>query len=81
MVATAKGFLALGLSPFGGVGILTPNCPEWFFSGLGAVFAGGLSVGVYNTSSPEMVSYIGEVELDAQMFLKLYLCLAFRHVF
>ncbi len=60
MEATAKAFIALGLGQFNGVGILGPNCPQWFLSGVGAVFAGGLSVGVYNTSSPEMVSYVGE---------------------
>ena len=56
--AVAKGFLALGLSRRAGVGIMGPNTPEWAMSSIGAIFAGGLSCGIYATNSPEMVTYI-----------------------
>lgn len=46
------------LSRFNGVGIMGSNGPEWFLSGQGAIFAGGVSVGIYATNSPELVSYI-----------------------
>ncbi len=57
--SAAKGFLELGLERFGGVGILGRNSPEWFMSSVGAVTAGGLTVGLYATNSPETNSYIG----------------------
>ncbi len=56
--AAARGFAALGLSRFGGLGILGRNSPEWFMSSLGCIAAGGLPVGLYNTSSPEIIAYI-----------------------
>jgi len=52
---TARAFLSLGLDKFHGVGILGHNSPEWMFSSCGAIFAGGLSVGIYSTSSAEVI--------------------------
>ena len=37
-----------------------PNMPEWFLSSVGAIFAGGLVCGIYNTTSPENVTYIAK---------------------
>ena len=54
----AKGFLALGLEPSNGVGIMSYNNPQWFLSSMGAIFAGGLSTGIYTTNSPTTVKYI-----------------------
>ncbi|XP_068847568.1 long-chain-fatty-acid--CoA ligase ACSBG1 [Capricornis sumatraensis] len=54
----AKGFLKLGLERAHGVAILAFNSPEWFFSAVGAVFAGGIVTGIYTTSSPEACQYI-----------------------
>ncbi len=54
----AAGMRALGLARFRGVGILGHNSPEWFLSYLGAVFAGGLTVGIYATSSPAAVAHV-----------------------
>ena len=54
----AKGFISLGLEPLNGVGIMGNSCPEWFLCSLGAIFAGGLSTGIYTTNSPQTVSYI-----------------------
>ncbi|XP_065885757.1 long-chain-fatty-acid--CoA ligase ACSBG2-like [Dysidea avara] len=56
----AKSFHKLGLESHHGVGILGFNSVEWFASSLGAVFAGGLSTGMYTTSSPETCHYILE---------------------
>ena len=41
----AKAFIALGLEPKRSVAILGFNAPEWFFSDIGAVFAGGIATG------------------------------------
>ncbi|XP_051888967.1 long-chain-fatty-acid--CoA ligase ACSBG2-like [Pristis pectinata] len=54
----AKSFLKLGLQRFHGVGILGFNSPEWFIANVGAILAGGLSVGIYTTSSPEACMYV-----------------------
>ncbi|XP_048225043.1 LOW QUALITY PROTEIN: long-chain-fatty-acid--CoA ligase ACSBG1 [Perognathus longimembris pacificus] len=54
----AKGFLKLGLEPAHCVAILGFNSPEWFFSAVGTVFAGGIVTGIYTTSSPEACHYI-----------------------
>lgn len=60
-VCTAgKAFIKLGLKPFHGVGILGFNSPEWLISDLGAIFAGGLAVGIYATNSPEACQYVAE---------------------
>ena len=56
---TAKGFLACGLERQCGVGIMAHNCPEFALSSIGSIFAGGLSVGIYMTYSPEMIYYMG----------------------
>ncbi len=44
-----RGFLALGLGRFGGVGVLGRNSPEWFMSAVASCTAGGLGVGLYNS--------------------------------
>ncbi|XP_036771952.2 long-chain-fatty-acid--CoA ligase ACSBG1 isoform X3 [Manis pentadactyla] len=54
----AKGFLKLGLERTHSVAILGFNSPEWFFSAVGTVFAGGTVTGIYTTSSPEACQYI-----------------------
>ena len=45
----AKAFIQLGLERFHGVCILGFNAPEWFIAQMGAIIAGGLSVGIYTT--------------------------------
>lgn len=54
----AKALIKVGLEPYHGVGILGFNSPEWFISSMAAVFAGGLSVGIYLTNSPEACQYV-----------------------
>jgi long-chain-fatty-acid--CoA ligase ACSBG len=56
----AKAFIALGLEPHNGVGILGFNSPEWFISDIGAIFAGGLATGIYTTNSAEACQFIAE---------------------
>ena len=46
----AKAFIQLGLEPSRGVCILGFNAPEWFIAQMGAIMAGGLSVGIYTTN-------------------------------
>ncbi|KAK3098973.1 hypothetical protein FSP39_024869 [Pinctada imbricata] len=58
VIKTAKSFIKLGLEPYHGVGIIGFNSPEWFFSDLGAIFAGGFAVGIYTTNSPEACEYV-----------------------
>ena len=46
----ATAFIELGLERFHGVCILGFNSPEWFISQMGAIMAGGFSVGIYTTN-------------------------------
>ena len=50
--------IALGLKERNAVAIMARNCPEWFVTSYGAIFAGGIHCGIYQTSSPEIVSYV-----------------------
>ena len=56
--AAAKGFIKLGLRETHAVAIMAPNCPEWFTTSYASIFAGGIPCGIYQTSSPEIASYI-----------------------
>lgn len=57
----AKAFIKLGLAPRHSVAILAVNCPEWFYSQFGAIYAGGLAAGIYTTNSAESVLHILKV--------------------
>jgi long-subunit acyl-CoA synthetase (AMP-forming) len=54
----ARGFMALGLEAQQGVAIIGYNCPQWFFSDVGAILAGGIPAGIYTTNSAEQCAYI-----------------------
>jgi len=56
--SVGKAFIKLGLKVGHGVGIIGFNSPEWFFSDLGCVFAGGLATGIYPTNSSEACKYV-----------------------
>ena len=58
--AVAKGFVSLDLTPMNGVGIMAQNHPYWQVSSIGSIFAGGISCGIYLTSSPSTVKYLCE---------------------
>jgi long-chain acyl-CoA synthetase len=60
VVHFALGLIALGLKESQSVGILGFNRPEWVTSCIAAQAAGGVSVGVYSSSSAEEVLHILE---------------------
>jgi len=55
---TAKAFVAMGLEPHNSVCIFGFNAPEWFFSDIGAIMAGGKAVGLYPTNSVDTNKFI-----------------------
>ena len=59
---------ARGLVDGGSVCILMGNVPEWPFADLGTIMAGGVSVGLYPTSSAEQCQYIID-HSDAELVL------------
>lgn len=56
----AKAFISLGLERYHSVCILGFNCPEWFISNVGAIYAGGFAAGIYTTNSAEACFYCAE---------------------
>jgi long-chain acyl-CoA synthetase len=54
----AAALLAFGLRPGENVSVLADNRPEWLYSHLGTMTAGGATVGIYPTSAPEQVKYL-----------------------
>ena len=56
--ACGFGLLALGLEPGERVAILSEDQPEWLYADLGIMCAGGVSVGIYATSSAEQCTHI-----------------------
>src|SRR5437764_1330173 len=54
----ARALMAVGLRKGDGVAIIGYNCPEWFFTDIGAIYAGAVPAGIYTTSSPEQCEYI-----------------------
>ncbi|MDQ3753966.1 MAG: long-chain fatty acid--CoA ligase [Acidobacteriota bacterium] len=64
----AAALVAVGLRPGGSVCVLMGNVPEWPVCDLGAIMAGGVSVGLYPTSSAEQCRYIID-HADAEFVL------------
>src|SRR5262245_59783042 len=56
--AVALGLNALGIPPRSFGVIMARNRPEYVIADLGLLHAGGTPVGLYNTLSPEQISYI-----------------------
>jgi len=54
----ATALLSLDLQRGGTVCILMGNIPQWPISDIGTIIAGGVGVGLYQTSSAEQVAYI-----------------------
>ena len=54
----ALGLIALGLEPGDRVAIISENNPEWLYSDMGILAAGGVTVGIYPTDSPNQVEYV-----------------------
>ena len=75
--ALAAEYVALGLQPGDRLAILSENRPEWTVADMAAQTAGGATVGVYTTSSPEQLRYylqhsdaVGLVLEDAEQLEK-----------
>mmetsp|Transcript_5720 Transcript_5720/g.13657 ORF Transcript_5720/g.13657 Transcript_5720/m.13657 type:complete len:722 (+) Transcript_5720:98-2263(+) len=56
----AKGLIAVGFPDYARVCILGYNAPAWFIAELGAMFAHGISVGIYTTNQADAVGHILE---------------------
>lgn len=54
----AASLIAFGLRHRENVAVLGENRPEWLYSSLGIMAAGGATCGVYPTSAPEQVLYL-----------------------
>jgi long-chain acyl-CoA synthetase len=54
----ALGLVALGLRPRDVVSIVADNRPEWLYTDLGTLSAGGVTNGIYTTDSPRQIEYI-----------------------
>jgi long-chain acyl-CoA synthetase len=52
------GLIALGLQPGDRVAIISENNPEWLYSDMGTLAAGGVTVGIYTTDSANQVEYV-----------------------
>mmetsp|Transcript_104111 Transcript_104111/g.222427 ORF Transcript_104111/g.222427 Transcript_104111/m.222427 type:complete len:636 (+) Transcript_104111:64-1971(+) len=55
-----KALIAHGFERFDTVNIIAFNAPEWFFAACGAIFAGGITSGIYITNLPPACQYILE---------------------
>ncbi|MZD06885.1 AMP-binding protein, partial [Streptomyces sp. SID5785] len=58
VTATAKGLIAAGLEPGGRVALMARTCYEWEVLDFAVWAAGGQTVPVYATSSPEQIEWI-----------------------
>ena len=54
----ALGLISLGLEKGDRVAIISENNPEWLYSDMGILAAGGVTVGIYTTDSVTQVEYI-----------------------
>lgn len=54
----AASLLAFGLRHQENVAVLGENRPEWLYTSLGIMAAGGATTGIYPTSSPEQIEYL-----------------------
>lgn len=64
----AGALLDLDYQPGQTVTIMGNNCPEWVISDVGAMLARAVPAGVYQTSTPEQVSYIAN-HCEARVFV------------
>ncbi|MGB9615876.1 MAG: AMP-dependent synthetase/ligase [Desulfomonilaceae bacterium] len=55
---TCLGLVALGLDKGDRVAVIGENRPEWLFADMGTMCAGGVTVGIYTTSSAEQCEYV-----------------------
>jgi long-chain acyl-CoA synthetase len=62
------GLLELGLEKGDRVAIMGDSCAEWLYADLAILSAGGISFGIYSTSSPEETCYTIE-KTEAKLFI------------
>ncbi len=55
---TGMGMVALGLEPGQAVAVIGENRPEWLYTDMGTMAAGGITVGIYTTNAAEECGYI-----------------------
>ena len=55
---TCLGLMVLGLQPGDRAAIISENNPEWLYSDMGILAAGGVTVGIYPTDSANQVEYV-----------------------
>lgn len=67
----ARALIKLGLDESHGVCIMGANSPEWFMANFGAIFAGGLSVGIYANNSADACLHIAR---DSRAQVNEYMC-------
>ncbi|HEY6912718.1 MAG TPA: AMP-binding protein [Myxococcales bacterium] len=58
MRKVAAALIGFGLRHQENVGVLGENCPEWLYSHLGIMAAGGATAGIYPTSAAEQVKHV-----------------------
>jgi len=58
VIRFAKSVIRLGVPLFGRVAIIGFNSPEWLIGDIGSIFAGGIPVGFYTTSTEEACEYL-----------------------
>ena len=54
----ALGLLALGLEKGDRVAVISENKPEWLYADMDILSAGGVTVGIYTTDTPNQVQYL-----------------------
>ena len=67
---TAAGYLSWGIEPGERIAILGENRPEWLICHMAAMTAGGVSCGIYPTSSPEEIQYVVEHSESKFLFVE-----------
>lgn len=66
----AAGYLAAGVDLEDRIAILGDNRPEWLTCHLGAMTVGGVTCGIYPTSSPEEIEYVVEHSESKILFVE-----------
>src|SRR6058998_775476 len=64
----ARGLIDLGIGRGDRVSILANTRPEWTYANLGILAAGGASVSIYQTNSPEECHYVLEHSESTAVF-------------
>lgn len=76
------GLYALGIRPGDRVAVIGENRPEWLFADMGTICLGGVTVGIYTTSSAQQCEYVAshsgarvyiaedEEQLDKALFFR-----------